>query len=248
MTSPGQDVRLRMIVPPSHDLPWVASASVLLNLHANTLLFNNSDPVPAWDIFSASGSARPVYLSNDDGGPAVSFDGIDDTMAVADTSFMDDLPSFAVFAVLKWASGPNSSVHLGKADYTNPNQVGWQLESGWGDFIIADSGTAWVESVAINPIPANSITDQYFIIAGEVINRGLVHAYQNGYYDGQNDSAGGTVLSYSNSQPFSLSPGGYGNFTKENYKAILCYVPAPNAADRQAIIGWLAAQYGITLP
>lgn len=252
-------------------LPDVASATRILDLQSDTLALGNGDPVGTWadasgqgHDFTQSGAARPTFVANIEGTPAVYFfSGPPDYpqcwMESTAVDFADNLASFAVYFVAR-QDGPNinGSTLLAKLDNDFPSSIGWVS-------ILADNGPAayidFVVGEQLEPQPYIAVDNSrvvgpspfaFIVATSELLSPILANSFINGDNSSQNlTSAGTPPLPYSNDDPIRLggSLHDINDWTTFSgwVKAILIYSPAPNASDRAAIEAWLAAKYGIAL-
>lgn len=254
--SGSMDVRLRMIVPPPL-LPEVASATLLLNLQADSLALNDNDPVTTWpDLsgngrdFTQTGTARPTKQTIG-GFPVVVFDGIANWML--GSNFADNLSAFSVFMVMTddiSVAGNNSPISKANRSYGVPITTGWYIEYG-NTFYLQDVSSDQ-NYLAFTPddYPSSTIKAVYlwtFDVAVQGINY-----YVNGVFLAGPPTVGGSGISnYSNSEPIRLGTDAHpevSGYDKSNRYAVVLYSGIPNDADRAAIVTWLATKYGITLP
>lgn len=90
-------------------LPVVGSANVTLHYEADTLTFNNNDPVTVWpattgiDAMAELTERAPLFETNwsPSGLPGVTFDDVDDRLLVGTTGGDTGINADAIFAVLK---------------------------------------------------------------------------------------------------------------------------------------------------
>lgn len=234
-------------------LPQVASATLLLNLQANTLELSDGDPVSLWadqsgngHDFTQTGDACPSY---DSAVPSVDGDGIDDWMEGGTGEWCDDLDSFALFIV-----DVRQLDSLQKTVLAKINNFG----TGSGFFMSGNNDPVLL-------LQDDGGNNYVFLECGldrEIGEKGIITFQVNGrsaeqikfFYNNAeqtpSDSSAGTLLSYAS--PDHVLMGRETNaddngYMSEYISALLFYTPAPNATDRAAIIAWLAGQYGITL-
>lgn len=266
------DVRLRMIVPPpALALPQVFSASLLLNLQADALTLNDGDPIGTWadasgngHDFTATGTARPTYHTDANGGYVLP-DGIDDAMTGGE--FADSLDTLVIFSIVNyeghWPSVPGNNqpvrplITKVTVDDINFYYDGWITQ--YAGTLFAQQAVYSDYDVAIAQDLLATITNDYFVFTQEYLGGFVMNNYQNN--DVLNlyspSSHGPNPLpSYTTTEPVRLFFEGGTGAPSDGYgalpvKAIMLYhvtdlVNWPT--DRAAIISWLAAKYGITLP
>lgn len=242
--------------PAGPTLPEVVSATLLLDLQADTLVLSDNDPVSTWadqsgngHDFTQAGDARPTKQTVD-GYPAVVFDGVDDTMDGGD--FADNLDTFAVFyaANLDTASGMVASKYI--EDNTEVIYRGWFVLTNNPGLEIDDYDN---DNDAFRGVTKPAGAGRY-VVSVERLGGNTIHAYINGSSTGENLSGSGNVLNISNSEIVRLGvvggadgPADYG-YLSLPLNALLIYqiTDVDNwAADRAAIEAWLADRWGITL-
>lgn len=245
-------------IPAGLTLPQVASATLLLDLEADMLLLSDGDPVSTWADqsgngydFTQTGDARPTKQTIGSY-PTVVFDGIGNWMLGQNWAALDNLPSFAVFAVIDENAAGDIFSKIGNNLCSDVGSQGWVVfQQGAG---LSMDTSNYVYQNWNNPAtPSNP-----FVACFEVVNFQELHSYMN---NALNDAFGiggggtvGTVTNISNSEPVRIGiDGAEGNcdgWASMNLSAALLYQitdPANWATDRAAITTWLAARYGITL-
>jgi hypothetical protein len=219
-------------------LPQVASATLLLDLEADTLALSDGALVSAWadqsgngHNFTQSGSARPAFHTDGNGG-YVEFDGVDDYLE--GSNFADNLADFAIFVV---GSANGSEVLLSKEDAAFTSGYEFNLEQ----LYIYGGGSS---NSTAGAAPSNT----FAIINGQIQGRQNTDFFVNGV--DQEDPGSTLIASYSVSAPVRLAV--YGDLFAEasKMKSVLIYqitdvVNWPT--DRAAITTWLADRYGVTL-
>lgn len=259
MPSVGVDVRLRMIVP-HESPPWVPSAALLLNLQADALSLNDNDPVSLWsDIsglghdFSQTGTARPTFLANYNGYPAVYFpsgppnyDSI--WMDGGVGGYVDNLPSFSIFHIALCTDNNGDIVIAKQLGFANSSK-GWQASFFGAPPTSAMIGIA--ESYPSDYLQVSNDVIAMSVVCSEILSNSNGHVFVNGDNTNESTVSAGTVSTFSNNTHILLG----GNVdsllgsTMEGWiRAVMIYAPAPNANDRMSITTWLAAKYGIILP
>lgn len=235
---------------PPGGLPQVASATLLLDLEADTGF------TPAlWadqsgngnDFTQSDASAQPTTTTID-GYPVIEFDGVDDWMLGA--NFADNLPAFAVIYV-----GDVNGLYMSKIgndDCQDPGSTGW---------IILSSMTLYSDaSNYISQYP-NGFGGSYpWVVSYEVLSAAEIHAYVNGVLvdgalDGGDVTGTGAAGGFGNSEPIRLAIDGAGGncdgFSPITPYAYLIYQITDfstwDTTDRAAITAWIAARYGVML-
>lgn len=230
-------------------LPEVASATLLLNLQADALVLSDSDPVGTWADqsgnnrdFTQTGDARPTFVANKDGYPAVKFDGMDFLQWMEGPSFADNLTSFAVFYIASQANPGNDKQIITKLN-NDTTYLGWE--------VLISSVMLQDDLGMINIENEPTSVELFKVRATEFVDKSTVHVYVSGNDDAEMVVSSATITSSSNVEPVRLGAdaAGIGSFTGLSgwIRAVMLYAPAPNATDRQAIIEWLATKYGIDL-
>lgn len=244
---------------PTPVLPQVASATLLLDLEADTLALADGDPVSLWadqsgngHDFTQTGDARPTKQTID-GYPAVAPDGVDDWMS--SENFADNLESFAIFVVAKYIGRNNPLIGKQNID------VDW-LYNGWqmyvdGSFFIRQNPTAedYREQGWTNILPSSG--DKHIFVA-EKLSNSEINLYTDGVLsNGTISSVGDPITSFSSSVNVNLfvegginGPDDSGYSNEPLFVTMLYQITDLDnwPTDRAAITAWLAARYGITLP
>lgn len=235
-------------------LPDVASATRLLDLQADALDLSNGDPVGAWldasglgNDFTQTGNARPTYRAGD-GIPYVEFDGAEDWMLGVD--FADSLPTMTIFLALL-RSDFNSSDSWIISKIAPGSWAGWAIYQYANSFFIDDvDGVSGAQIDAVTP-PNYS---ERFVYSVEVLGISASNFHQRYNSSVPNDvkSDDDVISDFSNTEPVRLGTANFSlvtpmAFCRMDLYAAMIYSPAPNASDRAAIEGWLAAKHGITL-
>lgn len=241
--------------PPS-TLPVVASATLLLNLQADTLALADGDPVSTWantgslgGDFTQTGSARPTKHSTS-GVPYVQFDGLEDYMEAASAinNGLDDLASFTVFIAAKLAGDAaclSGVIFLSKISDITAG-AGWTVGSGTYWMLAQEAGGNVYSYLSVVGSPFGSDC----LLAAEFTDKNDFALRINASAMGTMHNENGPVGDMSTTEPVRIAADGdLGNqgFSGGNICAVMVYAPAPNASDRAAIEAWLAAKYGITL-
>ena len=240
---------------PEPTLPQVASATLLLDLQADTLVLNDGDPVSTWADqsgngrdFTQAGTARPTKQT-DGGYSSVVFDGSDDTLNGSD--FADNLPAFAVFFAAKMTADDNTALEVGKTGVIYAT-AGWSLT-------VHYAGLYYVEFICESDAGNEALyleTDlddatPWTIYTGEVLSLSEAHLYVNGSNAAENDFSYGTLTDYSSAKAVRIgTDDSVFILNKGSVRALMIYQITDTvgwAADRAAITAWLAARYGITL-
>lgn len=233
------------------ELPQVASATLLLDLQADTLMLADGDSVSIWadqsgngHDFTQTGDAGPD-VQTIDGYKAVVFDGIDDFMNGGE--FADNLPEpFAVFTIAKYTGGDSNNNLISKLNFMT--YKGWAVQA-WGAalYVGDDSGSNFVN--VTNAASANFDSFEVRTAELDIFATHEAHVYINGDSSGESDYSVGTVLDYSVNDPVLIGVDD-GIFSNIAIQAILIYqiTDLDNwPTDRAAIEAWLADRYGITL-
>lgn len=246
-------------------LPFVDSATLLLDLRANQLSLSDGDPVSTWADtsgngydFTQTGDARPIYHTGG-GVPYVEFDGVDDILIGQNWAALDNPESLLIVTMAKYITVNPSALYgiLISKQYatTGPFQYpGWDIGcyiaargSGLGkeppDFLFATNGSNFFDRMG----DLIAYPDDYHITTYEAINRNTLEIYVDGDPVGSSDELdwkSGAVTTTSNTEPVRIgnngSPDPLGWFSGY-LKSILVYSPAPSAEDRGAIEAWLLA-------
>jgi hypothetical protein len=241
-------------------LPHVASATLLLDLEADTLSLSNDDPVSTWQDqsgnahhFAQAGALRPIYVADDGGYPAVYFGGFAQPAYMTSPAFADSLSHFAVFIVSKFDMDINDDpMEICKIE--PGGNVGWIASSSEGaiDGLVSGMGVLGDTNWNVDEFRGLGEGTGYFIASSEWHGSNLGHAFVNGNNDNEMIS-GALTGSFSNSEDVML--GGNPRFIPDDtssgwLRAVLMYQIndlANWATDRAAITAWLANRYGITL-
>jgi hypothetical protein len=232
-------------------LPQVASATLLLDLEADTLSLSDGDPVSTWadqsgngHDFTQTGNARPTKQTVSSY-PAVVFDGVDDWMDGA--NFADNLDSFAVFTVAIPRAGiGNQAYYVAKSP---DNNMGWFFDNHGSQFFWQDLIGDNYYFIYYDNLPNFDIK---IVSCAEKLSATSGHIYINGDNTNELFFGNGTSIDFSNSANVTLGllrEGGQ-SFPSVDLLAVLIYQItdiANWATDRAAIISWLAARYGVTL-
>lgn len=224
-------------------LPQVASATLLLDLQADTLALADGSPISSWQDQSGNGhhftqsdpSKRPIKQTIA-GYPIVLVDTENWDDYLESDNFADNLDAFACFGV---RYNPGNFLIKTNIDVGYPQ---WKFTH--QEVTIAQS-----EEIAISfknvSITQNANTD--YVICGEKLSNSLGHFYVNGDNSGEQTVSFGTVTNFSNAHSVTTTIDG----TDSYVRAIMVYqiTDLDNwATDRAAITAWLANRYGITLP
>lgn len=236
---------------PEFVLPQVPSATLILDLEADTLVLSDGDPVSTWadqsgngNDFTQAGGARPTKQTIG-GYSAVTFDGVDDWMDGGNAA--DNLPGFAVFVVVQVVTETGSN-WVSKYESGVSGAPGWVIEGWQNEFIVTQDNSNYID-LATEPFIDDGVKG---IACGEFIDSTHYHAYTNGVENVRFDGSAGTVANFSTAIHTVLAtdiPNHFG-YSNVNMYAVLIYQitdPANWATDRAAITAWLAARYGITL-
>lgn len=253
--NPKKSPRGCFVFNPSPVLPQVGSASLLLSLQAGDLSLSDGTPVGLWPDtsgqghdFIQSGAARPTFLSNKDGYPAVEFDGLNVLQWMTGPTFADNLSNFAVFSVAAVPEIHNDYTILTKLDNSSI-YPGWWVGVG-GAF--KQNDTSVLMTFNNNQYPEPGI---FKVRTAEFLGSDVLNVYDNGDSSTQVHWSTNPVVDFSNSEPVRLGIDGQGvsNFDglSGDIRAVMLYQITNVSTwptDRAAITAWLAAKYGITLP
>lgn len=240
------------------NLPLVDSATLLLDLEADTLSVGNGNPISTWADqsgngrnFTAAGDARPLQQTDGNGYKYVQADGVDDFMT--GPNFADGLSAFALIAVVGFpALVEQSGVIVAKAT----DVLGSALEPGWYwdgyGTTLNLFGSEWVNYV-IGTWAGSAPTEARHVLCGEVLSYSPsdVNIYVDGVDNNLPDSDG-EVTDISNDENVLLftDTNNTLGFSDAHLYALLVY-QITNAAgwttDRAAITAWLANRYGISI-
>lgn len=245
------------VTPPALSLPQVASATLLLDLRASQLALSDGDPVSTWPDasgnhrdFTQTGDARPDYVANSGGGPAVYFGGFghDPIQYMSCPMFGNGLLCLAVFSIGKFDSSvADDSGFLSNWD---ENQFGWEANRDWiieeGDraslFISGNLGS-WFARKSEASLGAYAVCEAEMLDA--LTNTG--HAFINGSNLSETISgavAGSTVSTSSDvllgANHYFLPSTGFSGWLKNVLMYQINDVTAWQSTDRAAIEAWLA--------
>lgn len=248
-------------------LPDVESATLLLNLQADALAVGDGNPVSTWTnagtaggSFTQTGSNRPTWQANS-GTPYVEFDGTDDymTAGAAINTALDNPSAYAVVAIVEYLSP--YGVVLAKIDVTLEYVFsGW--ESNWShldaDYLIdmncfdnINTDNNPLSMISTIQAPGSPLAQTW-----EKVSNAVLHVYSGT----TNIDDGGTNVPTGYAQCSTTAPvtlgiesgdsgvenNGYANM---HLYGVMFYqindYTAWNASDRNAVIGWIAAKYGL---
>lgn len=230
-------------------LPQVASASLLLDLEADTLSLSDSDPVSLWadqsgngHDFTASGDQRPTKQTDGDNFPYVVGDA--NLQFMGSGNFADNLPSIGVIYV--WAiedfglqGTANEVVSKYSLDTFNPPL--WAFGTTSIDY----------QQDSENSTAGTIITSDWLVNAKRYVQSSVVKNYTtpqmliNGSEEHSSYGGGGVVTSVANSDNVNLLV-----FSYARLYSVLIYQITDLinwSTDCAAITAWLASRYGITL-
>lgn len=231
------------IPTPTPTLPDVASATLILDLQIDVLVLSDNDPVGTWadasgqgHDFTQTGAARPIYHANDNGYPSIETSFVPPRWMLG-SNFGGELTSWLILSVCK-------AEFLGTILSKVPlaGWPGWMLTNGnASDYDPNGSNSLVINCSLIDP-------NLFNVISGERISDSEMHFYLNGSEAGNDDwSNSPSAPADDPLTPVTLCSWQNTNQTVARVRSVMMYVPAPNASDRAAIEGWLAARYGITL-
>jgi hypothetical protein len=245
-------------------LPSVSSATLLLDLQADTLMLNDGDPVSLWEDqsgnnhdFTQTGSVRPlkqtvdlypcVYVAVDQSDPEL----FTNTWMLGENITELNDPGFAVFVVAKYDGATSLAQNIITKYEDNTLFTGWNVEFG-GDGLPA--GAYMEENGSSNYIVRMLGINSRYVLCAEFLTLASGHSYINGDNSGEFGSNTGIVTSISTTEPLRL---GGTQFQVEGVQSISAWINSIMiykitdfdnwATDRAAITAWLANRYGITL-
>lgn len=234
----------------------------LLDLQVDTLALNNSDPVSTWadqsgqgHDFTQTGTARPTYLANYNGYPAVYFpsgppnyDAI--YMDGGTGEYADNLLSFAVFHIAEVTDENGDIVIAKQAPFVDTNARGWQA-SFFGAFPTA-AMIIEVDTILVDSYQIASDINQMSVVCSEMLSRSEGHTYINGQIVNESNPKVGTVITFSNNSHIYLAANDdaiSSGATSEGWiRTVMLYSPIPNATNRAALETRLGARYGLVVP
>jgi len=244
-------------------LPQVASATLLLDLQADTLALADNDPVSTWadqsgngHDFTQTGDARPLKQTIS-GIPFVVGDGVNDWMDGG--NFADNLSDFAVIILQRKPNSGGASI-ISKLDVdVDWGYNGWNIGRSDDSSLFAGTGVDYRQQI-MNPSVSDAINDiRIWSFEKHASNDADdFHIYRNGVnVDGDTlNSTGDPIATFTNAVNVKLFVEGGVNgvddagFCKTPLAAVLIYqiTNLDNwAADRAAVEAWLAARYGISI-
>jgi len=244
--------------PPSMELPQVASATLLLDLEADTLTVGDGNPASPW--LDQSGNSRDftgnrVFHSDVDGGYV---DGNGEDQSMTGLDFGDDLDKFAVFVVLKDLGWGGHLLDKLWASEDNNSYKGIEIISFDGakvSFLLFDQDGVTSGGIqTIDPITQPSVLT-FEKVSNDAFSDGL-RIYVDDVLQDVDVNGGGVPVSFSTTEPWRIGlcggPGGEtdAGFSPHAGRAYLIYqiTDLDNwATDRAAITAWLADRYNITI-
>lgn len=248
-------------------LPFVGSATLLLDLQADALALNDGDPVSTWadasglhHDFTQSGNARPTFRANVGGKPCIEFDGIDDWLG--GQNFADALTDFAVFIVYYLASPTwaNPAVlKVGNFGCSDPGSNGWVVDP--GSVTLMDD----VTNQTFQTVPSGHFGSDpgIHLSVGEILNHRpytFFDGVKDQFYPNGGLDSGTGALSYATTEPIRLCTDGLGasgdnscnGYDPARVFAVLIYRITDTAtwvaSDRHAVEQWVGAKYGVVIP